>query len=217
MCSPVWALWIELAIVAGRYPDRRPETKRALRALMLFSETLAPGMPPVMRASVAIAAAMAGAALFPPAVHATVAGRDGLIAFTRAVASEPGQIYLVRPNGHGLRRLTHRRQGAGGAAWSPDGRRIVFSSAGRGGGVQVYVTKAAMEPCMTPQIESGHAVVTPHPPRATSSSYTRTPRSPQLRTVDRGQVALVARWRLPRTRHAKESPGGGRRVDRRRA
>ena len=32
----------------------------------------------------------------------------------------------------------------------------------------------------------------PDPPRATSSSHARTPHSPQLRTVDQGEVALVA-------------------------
>ena len=79
--------------------------------------------------------------VFPPAVDAAFPGRDGLIAFTRAVGSKSGQIYLVRPNGHGLRRLTHRRHGAGGAAWSPDGRRILFSSAGRRGGVHVFVKR----------------------------------------------------------------------------
>jgi TolB protein len=51
---------------------------------------------------------MATALVFPPAVDAAFPGRDGLIAFTRA------------------------------AAWSPDGRRIAFSAAGRDS-VHVYV------------------------------------------------------------------------------
>jgi hypothetical protein len=61
----------------------------------------------------AIAAAAATALVLPPAADAAFPGRDGLIAFTRAVGSKPGQIYLVRPNGHGLRRLPHPRRGLG--------------------------------------------------------------------------------------------------------
>jgi Tol biopolymer transport system component len=81
-------------------------------------------MPQAVGARVAVAAAMATTLLFPDGVDAAFPGRDGLIAFTRAEGSKPGQIYLVRPDGHGLRQLTHRRRGAGAAAWSPDGRLI---------------------------------------------------------------------------------------------
>jgi Tol biopolymer transport system component len=35
-------------------------------------------------------------------------------------------VYLIRPNGHGLRRLTDGNQFAGSPRWSPDGKRIVF-------------------------------------------------------------------------------------------
>jgi TolB protein len=35
-------------------------------------------------------------------------------------------IYLIRPNGHGLRRVTDGSQFAGSPRWSPDGKRIVF-------------------------------------------------------------------------------------------
>src|SRR5215212_8197834 len=87
------------------------------------------------------AAAVATMLLVPPAAEAAFPGRDGLIAFTRAVGAKQGQIYLVRPDGRGLRRITHRRHGAGGAAWSPDGRRIAFSSTPRRGGVQVFVKR----------------------------------------------------------------------------
>ena len=96
---------------------------------------------PVRGARAAIAAAIATTMLLPPAAEAAFPGRDGLIAFTRAVGSERGQIYVIRPSGKGLRQLTHRRRGAGGAAWSPDGRRILFSSTERRGGVQVYVKR----------------------------------------------------------------------------
>jgi TolB protein len=91
-------------------------------------------------AGVAIAAAMMATLVFPDAVKAAFPGRDGLIAFTRGGGSEPGQIYLVRPDGHGLRQLTHRRHGAGAAAWSPDGRRIAFGARGRGS-LHVYIKR----------------------------------------------------------------------------
>jgi len=88
-----------------------------------------------MTAAVAATLALAADA------EAAFPGRDGLIAFTRAKGSDPGQLYLVRPDGRGLRRVTHRRHGAGGASWSPDGRRILFSSSPRRGGVQVFVKR----------------------------------------------------------------------------
>src|SRR4051794_9516884 len=83
---------------------------------------------------------MATLTLAAPA-QAAFPGRDGLIAFTRAAGSKPGQLSLVRPDGRRLRRITHRRHGAGGASWSPDGRRILFSSTPRRGGVQVFVKR----------------------------------------------------------------------------
>ncbi len=94
-----------------------------------------------MGARVAMTAAVAATLVLAPAAQAAFPGRDGLIAFTRAEGSEHGQLYLVRPDGSGLRRITHRRHGAGGASWSPDGRRILFSSTPRRGGVQVFVKR----------------------------------------------------------------------------
>jgi len=106
----------------------------------LVSPDAGSGIPAVMGARVAITAVAATLALA-PAAQAAFPGRDGLIAFTRAAGSEHGQLYLVRPDGSGLRRITHRRHGAGGASWSPDGRRILFSSTPRHGGVQVFVKR----------------------------------------------------------------------------
>jgi Tol biopolymer transport system component len=65
------------------------------------------------------------------------------IAFTsiRDGDSSP-QIYLMRPNGRGLRRLTSIRDGDNsGPAWSPDGTRIAFSS-NRHGSQEIYVMRA---------------------------------------------------------------------------
>jgi Tol biopolymer transport system component len=37
------------------------------------------------------------------------------------------RIYVIRPNGTGLRRITPRRQRAANPSWSPDGTRIIYS------------------------------------------------------------------------------------------
>jgi TolB protein len=80
----------------------------------------------------AAALALAVALALPGGAKAGFPGRDGLIAFTRTVGGERGQVYVVRPDGSDLRQLTHRRNGAGGASWSPDGRRIAFGARAHG-------------------------------------------------------------------------------------
>jgi TolB protein len=54
----------------------------------------------------------------------------------------------MAPNGRGQRRLTRSRARDYGPAWSPDGRRLVFTSNRTGRG-QVYVMKTgtAQYPC----------------------------------------------------------------------
>jgi TolB protein len=63
------------------------------------------------------------------------------IAFVRGWAS-PDAIFVVKPDGSGLRNLTPKPVGAYAApAWSPDGRKIAFVS-DRDGNSEVYVMNA---------------------------------------------------------------------------
>jgi dipeptidyl aminopeptidase/acylaminoacyl peptidase len=73
---------------------------------------------------------------------------DGkLIAFQSNRGDDVLQIYLVRPDGTHLRRLTSDRNnragnltGAYSAAWSPDGRRLAFAS-DRDGDADIYIVR----------------------------------------------------------------------------
>jgi TolB protein len=49
----------------------------------------------------------------------------GLVAFQRGYSDTGSDIYVVRQDGSGLRRMTFR--GGESPAWSPDGRRLAFS------------------------------------------------------------------------------------------
>src|SRR2546425_1417579 len=68
--------------------------------------------------------------LLVPSARATFPGANGRIAFSTDF-SNPSQIYTMRPDGTGLRRLTHVSAGhaATNPAWSPSGTRIAFSVA----------------------------------------------------------------------------------------
>ena len=64
-------------------------------------------------------------------------GRNGKIAF-----GATGKIYVVRPDGTGLRRLPLGPEPVGNPSWSPSGRRIVFGCDGRAGDAEVCVARA---------------------------------------------------------------------------
>lgn len=59
------------------------------------------------------------------AAFGTFPGKNGLIAFQTQTAAG-SQIFTVRPNGTDIRQITFLDGDAFAAAWSPDGRKIVF-------------------------------------------------------------------------------------------
>jgi Tol biopolymer transport system component len=72
------------------------------------------------------------------------AARDGLIAFVRPGAVLSGDIWVVQPNGTGLRRLTSapKYRGDRGPDWSPDGSTVLFSRAEVTLGDDLYIVPA---------------------------------------------------------------------------
>jgi TolB protein len=62
------------------------------------------------------------------------------LVFARGEPSK-SELYVIREDGRGLRRLTRNTVGDYGPAWSPDGRRILFAS-GRDGDDELYVMDA---------------------------------------------------------------------------
>ena len=64
----------------------------------------------------------------PPRAHGTFAGKNGKIVFTGA----SGDVFTMNPDGTAVTQLTSFASGGGStccAAWSPDGRQIVFGAA----------------------------------------------------------------------------------------
>jgi TolB protein len=92
--------------------------------------------------------------LFASPAYATFPGTNGRIAFSQGdliapVGGESGdlsihsQVFTIRPNGSGLKQLTHvaTDQGAGSPDWSPDGERIAYES-NQSGAFHIWVMNA---------------------------------------------------------------------------
>jgi TolB protein len=76
----------------------------------------------------AVAAGVLVAVLAPGVSQATLDGGNRQIAFSASVHGIP-QVFTVRPDGTGLRQITHQGFAAGqnGLSWSPDGRGLLYS------------------------------------------------------------------------------------------
>ena len=88
------------------------------------------------------AAASAGG---PTAPDAATAARDGLIAFMRPGTLGGYDIWVVRPDGKGLRRLTRAPSSHEdyNPTWSPDGSTVLFERRGDPNGEDLYTIPAA--------------------------------------------------------------------------
>lgn len=92
-----------------------------------------------MRRTVIGAATAALLALAPSAAPAPGAPRE--LAFVRGEASAT-EIYVIREDGSGLRRLTSNRAADFSPIWSPDGKRLLFAS-NRDGDDELFVMDAS--------------------------------------------------------------------------
>jgi len=78
------------------------------------------------RTARAFAVAALGVAAMAAPAAATTPGHNGRIAFAAVVADGSQQIFTVRPDGHGLRQITHADGDSIHLDWSPDGRRLAY-------------------------------------------------------------------------------------------
>lgn len=53
-------------------------------------------------------------------------GRSGTIAFIRSVGDRPTGLFVIKPDGSGLRRLTPSALDIASYEWAPDGSRIAY-------------------------------------------------------------------------------------------
>ncbi len=74
-----------------------------------------------------------------PSAAATFPGRNGLLAFSSAVAGQDDEIQVMRSDGRGRRTLTRNSADDDAPAWSPDGRRLALVRVLPGGNSEVFV------------------------------------------------------------------------------
>src|SRR5262249_41553164 len=77
-------------------------------------------------AFLAVALIAAGCGTQARSPQGTAPRAPGLIAFSRQGPSQLDRIYVVEPNGHGLRALTSARLDAVDPVWSPNGKQIAY-------------------------------------------------------------------------------------------
>ncbi len=58
--------------------------------------------------------------------RATFEGANGRIVYVRVRGTDPQEIYSIKPDGSGRRRLTNNETGDTAPTWSPDGTKILF-------------------------------------------------------------------------------------------
>jgi TolB protein len=75
------------------------------------------------------------------AAAASRSSLKGTIAFLSG-SQVPNGIYLMRPDGSGLRRLENNQEKGAMPAWSPDGKRIAFADRRGGEHLAIYVVNA---------------------------------------------------------------------------
>jgi Tol biopolymer transport system component len=91
---------------------------------------------------------LAGIALFialavTPSAHAAFPGQNGKIAFHVFDAAANSDVYTINPDGTGVVNLTADNPGADAQpAWSPNGRKIAFTSGREPGALDIYVMNA---------------------------------------------------------------------------
>jgi Tol biopolymer transport system component len=86
---------------------------------------------------IALGAALAASL---PAAQGAFPGRDGRVVYAGRIDAD-WEIYSMRPNGSGVRRLTNNRLDDSAPVWSPNGKQIAFRSE-RSGNPEIYVMDA---------------------------------------------------------------------------
>jgi Tol biopolymer transport system component len=147
-----------------------------MRHRRLFRAVLGAGLASVLLALTA-----------PTAAHATFPGANGRIAFTSNLHGS-WQLYTMRPNGTGLRQVTHipgsPREYNLYQSWSPSGRKLAFIG-GHSGNLDIYTINAD---------GTGIRQVTSNP--ADDDTVSWSPDGTQFLFARRSDFGTFAIWRM---------------------